>query len=813
MKIFNRIILTIALTLYISTLSMTVVYAWDQPTHQQINQEALLLFNKNNSDLKKYKDAPIDFLRYYYGEDVSSTTLFQHDFFKVTTIQSKMKHYTAVTNEKKFSGWVIRGGHTADEPQGYMAVRHFYDPLKLSGVHYITDHSKLHQEYFPINPKIDAKEWALKSPSNAFNYLNALKYYKKAMEIPYGETDKGITYIGQDFRELKSMTFYVDEHLRDYYLAKSFRALGETMHMLSDMTMPAHVRNDSHPLLEPIEQGMNPSIVNKYARDIPPIDVDLSGNTDMIFNEVAKYTNRNFFSADTFFDIDNPKGIFPQNSEIPYMSPLYGDLIWSVNKTKKTGIGSKYIQGVKVNMVHSNGEIHFMPSIFAESQGQILMPLAINASAKLIDMFFPTMTLSSSYEEVQVPKDDELVTHAYELNAIMNHDVKLDKEWSEAGLSIKYAGEGTLYRIRKGNVEEIAKLAFENGEISMYQEPGSIPLIKGKPKLLMTDKGKKAIGKGANYYLMPSDSVFVEVKAGGRIFKTDPIVFNEYELKLNPRHYEGTVGSPIKFKGFMASQPNNMVVRWSFGDGTVQSSKELSCTYSYNAPGEYDILVEVFNSSNFKYPVAKQTGTVTISESDILTEISKTNNLFIEYYTKGADNKYKQPMQLSKPSKNYKFVWNGNKFSMTDSSSVEVNGNDGNDVKFKQNITYKLSVEGELDSSGSKIKYIKYNCEGKSIHTTYNTHSEFKINSEIKDIPLKTKENGMFEFYLGNNLVTTDNIKYNFKKVYRDIFNNNVVDEDRIPETNAVVRVMFGDLETNIKKFPTNFVNWTSYEK
>ncbi len=60
-------------------------------------------------------------------------------------------------------------GDWADEPHLYSSVRHFYDPLSLSGSAWLTDQSEIHGHY--DSPSIDARTWGLSHSDNPFSFF------------------------------------------------------------------------------------------------------------------------------------------------------------------------------------------------------------------------------------------------------------------------------------------------------------------------------------------------------------------------------------------------------------------------------------------------------------------------------------------------------------------------------------------------------------------------------------------------------------------------------------------------------------------
>lgn len=138
-----------------------------------------------------------------------------------------------------YQQWIEEGGYTADEPEFYSSLRHFYDPLKIQinpdlskHVSYLTDHVGDILDRLvaatKVDPRMDAREWALTGPArrgyprNQFSLRRGVEYMRKA----WAEKN---------------------QKLKDRLFAAAWRSCGETMHLLSDMTVPAHVRDDAHP--------------------------------------------------------------------------------------------------------------------------------------------------------------------------------------------------------------------------------------------------------------------------------------------------------------------------------------------------------------------------------------------------------------------------------------------------------------------------------------------------------------------------------------------------------------------------------------
>jgi hypothetical protein len=110
---------------------------------------------------------------------------------------------------KKVFDLIADGGKYEDNFGRYL--NHFYNPLNNSG----------------LLGNIPAKDWAIRPVGNQYadgqySWFDARDYYLKAL-TSLSKTD------------------------RDEYFAETFRAVGQVMHLVQDMSVPAHTRGDKHP--------------------------------------------------------------------------------------------------------------------------------------------------------------------------------------------------------------------------------------------------------------------------------------------------------------------------------------------------------------------------------------------------------------------------------------------------------------------------------------------------------------------------------------------------------------------------------------
>jgi hypothetical protein len=118
---------------------------------------------------------------------------------------------TTVLNKRWIQEWVEFGGKMEDQPER-RGLHHFFDPLKTwddAGLFYF-DSSLL---------------WATQSQDmdgGSHSWIDARNFFYS-----------GLTATTKEEKETN--------------FAESFRAIGHVMHLVADLSVPAHVRNDPHP--------------------------------------------------------------------------------------------------------------------------------------------------------------------------------------------------------------------------------------------------------------------------------------------------------------------------------------------------------------------------------------------------------------------------------------------------------------------------------------------------------------------------------------------------------------------------------------
>ncbi len=189
------------------------------------------------------------------------TTVFEYEISAHSALTSAMfdeyaKRFPDAPIDERYRSALTQG--SKDEDDGMRSLRHFYDPLNNRG---LTWGGKA----WP-----SAKRWvsdASLQGSKHFTWGDALELYAEGDE------------------------------------ENAFRALGHVLHLLEDMSVPEHSRNDPHMMSSPYEQFTKSLI--PVAPKKPPIILE---SLDAHFDALAKYSQDNFYSEDSIGDVyDTPK--------------------------------------------------------------------------------------------------------------------------------------------------------------------------------------------------------------------------------------------------------------------------------------------------------------------------------------------------------------------------------------------------------------------------------------------------------------------------------------------------------------------------
>ncbi len=199
-----------------------------------------------------------------------------------------------ITGDSK--DYLIDGSRLEDNTPRYL--NHFYDPINDRG---LSDGGFRGQK---------SKDWADDSTAQtAFLYRSLSPSEASILSLAQVEKIKS-SFDQSDFTWKKAVSLYADGKIEE-----ALFTLGHIIHLVEDMSVPDHVRNDSHP---PYDDGGSPyeNWTAKFNLDNPDTSLtyrltgkspELSVSLESYFDNLAKYTNENFYSEDSIDSYDMPK--------------------------------------------------------------------------------------------------------------------------------------------------------------------------------------------------------------------------------------------------------------------------------------------------------------------------------------------------------------------------------------------------------------------------------------------------------------------------------------------------------------------------
>ncbi len=213
----------------------------------------------------------IPFFNVYAYDDKTTHPALTQEIIKLFEYHYPQYEFTASEKE------LIEKGSIEEDFPIYRSLFHFYDPIYEEG----------------FNGNLSAKKWAQNTRIQALldpKYTVLLaNIFQKLFES------------GSDFS--------FDRAIYDYIYGDKERALinlGHILHLIEDMSVPPHTRNDSHALGSPYEN---------YAKQFIKENIDITSNLiknqekviiydnlDDYFYNLALFSNNNFFSQDTILD-------------------------------------------------------------------------------------------------------------------------------------------------------------------------------------------------------------------------------------------------------------------------------------------------------------------------------------------------------------------------------------------------------------------------------------------------------------------------------------------------------------------------------
>ncbi|NCN53161.1 hypothetical protein GW950_01715, partial [Candidatus Wolfebacteria bacterium] len=272
--------------------------------------------------------------------------------------------------------YLIDGSRKEDDNPRWM--NHFYDPVKERG---LSQDSSIDPMYRLGNWQM-SKEWA-----NDDKNQNKLTY-----KVPTTIASILTTFQEKKISELTTETdFTWDKAIRYWTRGEKEKAmfiLGHILHLIEDVSVPDHTRNDPHANGSPYEEWasqftLENTDLNLYNETLVNNPVYLN-NLEDYFNELAKYSNNNFYSKDT---IGIQSGYnFPEPIDFELINGYY----YGISKDK---YGSRYYlvyqKSRKGNFISTNNlDLDIDDELVIKDYWNRLSIKAVQYGAGVVDLFF-----------------------------------------------------------------------------------------------------------------------------------------------------------------------------------------------------------------------------------------------------------------------------------------------------------------------------------------------------------------------------------------------------------------------------------------
>lgn len=309
----------------------------------------------------------------------------------------------AIFNDKSALKWLEAGGRYEDLPAWYLqylrSVNHFHNPSALSisqaGFSGIWDTHLL--------SGTSAILWSqsatgTQSPGGFYSWNDARSYFYNALISTVPET-------------------------RNTNYADTFRGLGQLMHLVQDMSVPEHSRNDGHygyAYEEWVAEPSNASVVNdalanpKYpdttvlSRSSPfsqaPVSIANLFDTKQYDGSnpaatvgltygLSEYSNANFFTAETIFRNGFPYPAWSSVSEYDETDIITGKKRTYLRKVadgeqiEHAARGVRFFKYLPTAMKSSGFGLKLDKKVYAD-YAPLLLPRAVGYSAIMLNYFF-----------------------------------------------------------------------------------------------------------------------------------------------------------------------------------------------------------------------------------------------------------------------------------------------------------------------------------------------------------------------------------------------------------------------------------------
>lgn len=244
----------------------------------------------------------------------------------------------------------------------------------------------------------------------------------------------------KDFSWENAKYQYLINNYTDAYLS-----LGHVSHLLEDMGVPAHVRNETHfgienPLIpysnlmvtgDPYEWFVNNRFGNNLSNpNVIPDSISNCTSPECLFNNLSNYTRSNFFTKDTIGNMDLTWRVNHNCSTVDDNKKEYVKCS-SLDIDNRVENGEYYIARRSILSLLTGGSLYSLDEKVYEDYWHKLSPRVMQSVAKLINLYHKEV--GYIHPLVQTTEPSYTGTHSVTLNGTVNPNGASTEAWFEWG--------------------------------------------------------------------------------------------------------------------------------------------------------------------------------------------------------------------------------------------------------------------------------------------------------------------------------------------------------------------------------------------
>jgi len=412
-----------------------ILNAWEINTHRAIDKKALNLLKGENSNLnsfventnitnKEYRDEQFqNYKKSYFGYILKSedgVSDWNQTFSENYNYQDILEAGSILEDSVYSNSWFSGDGRFNN---------HFYDPQQ--GGKGLT---------IGYGRRVNALKWTKDGWRNIYSYNKAIEYYHRAFEESTPEE-------------------------RNKYQAKMLVSVGHILHMVNDMNVPAHTRDDSHPFHEPLEKYMRGGEKGKedigfYVRgdgikdnlNVGAVnEIKKYDNFAKYMTTEATYTSTHFVSEDTSSSLLVAGDIHPNANDVTLSNTedlgdgLFKYYYISNENGKKLGIHLKSYLHETLEPLVNTSELSATSTFDGDNSvlqenGEFLIRRAVANAKGFVEYFFRGQI------EANITEDGVVVKNISNPNTVKDvNTVTFKKEYPQANSLPSIEGEIQIY--------------------------------------------------------------------------------------------------------------------------------------------------------------------------------------------------------------------------------------------------------------------------------------------------------------------------------------------------------------------------------